>query len=290
MRWLLLVLLIPVAALAQDSLALPNDVDPREELQRTIAYSVPGMDDVRVIRNLPYHTEGGITLEMDVYVPPVVSESDRRPAVILIGTGAPLELKAKDWGIYTSYGRLVAASGMIAVTFNHRVAYGLKEGASDTRAAIGYVRDHADELNIDKDRVALVAFAGGGPLLSVAMSDPPAYIKCLVSLYAALDIRTRFAETDSPLHPDFSLLSPIDQLRAHGFSMPPMLLLRASANDELANRFTDRFLAEALKRNLDVEIINVGGARPGFEVLRDLPSTRAAIERVLTFLKENLDP
>ena len=281
MRLLAALLFLTTAAIAQD-------IDPLEELKLPIVLSVPGMERVRVVRNLPYYTEGELKLDMDVYLPPDLDKDERRPAVILFETGATLDVKLKDAGIYTGYGRLLAASGLAAVTFNHRVAYGLKEGAADARTAIAYVREHADELNIDGNRLALVAFAAGGPLLTVAMADPQPYIRCLVSVYAALDIRTRFAETDSPLHPDFSLLSPIDQLRAHGVSLPPMLLVRASANDELANRFTDRFFDEAVKRNLDVEMINLGGARPGFEVFRDLPSSRTTITRIVGFLKENL--
>jgi len=58
-----------------------------------------------------------------VYLPIGLPRSTRRPAVIFIHGGRiPPNLRTtpKDWGAYVSFGQLVAASGFVGVTFNHR--------------------------------------------------------------------------------------------------------------------------------------------------------------------------
>jgi acetyl esterase/lipase len=137
-----------------------------------VVYRVPGMDKVITKSDLKYTTANDPNLLMDVYAPPGLTNGERRPAVVFIHGGAGAFLKPKDWGIYHSWGQLVAASGFIGVTFTHRLGYPrpmLAEAASDVTAAINYIRANADTLNIDKDRLCLAAYSAGGPMLSLAM-------------------------------------------------------------------------------------------------------------------------
>ena len=65
----------------------------------------------------------------------------RRPIVMLVHGGVPTSLPVKDMGAYRSWGRLIAAQGMVAVTFTHRLRWPLsqvQESASDVRAAIDF--------------------------------------------------------------------------------------------------------------------------------------------------------
>jgi dipeptidyl aminopeptidase/acylaminoacyl peptidase len=56
-----------------------------------------------------------------VYQPSGLGEDERRPAVLLIHGGPlPKEVSPKDWRLFQDYGRLLAASGFVGVTFNHR--------------------------------------------------------------------------------------------------------------------------------------------------------------------------
>jgi acetyl esterase/lipase len=127
-------------------------------LRKRLVYQIPGMEATTVRRNVPYLKDGDATLHMDVYSPPGLADDARLPAMILVHGGpfrADLPLQPKDWGIYQSYGELMAASGLVGVTFNHRL-YGFDQqvqAASDIAAAIDYVRTHADELHIDADRL-----------------------------------------------------------------------------------------------------------------------------------------
>src|SRR5439155_25874157 len=112
------------------------------------------------------------------------------PVVFFIHGGVPRDVPVlpKDWGIYRSWGRLIAASGMAAVTFNHRVGYpdpNLAQGAADLADAIAFVRGRAADFGIDPERIALAAYSAGGPLLAAPIREPKPYIRCLVAFYAS---------------------------------------------------------------------------------------------------------
>ena len=111
---------------------------PRELVMPPVVYRVPGMDDVRVHSNQRYSDVDNPHLLLDVYVPANLAEHERRPVAVLIHGSAAPEYRPKDWGIFQSWGRLIAASGMIGVTFTHRLGYpkpGLAEGSAGLLSA-----------------------------------------------------------------------------------------------------------------------------------------------------------
>jgi acetyl esterase/lipase len=85
-----------------------------------VVLTLPGMEQVRVQRNLVYCARDDPNLRLDVYQPPDEPSAAPFPIVLLIHGGAGAALKAKDWGFFQSWGRLLAAAGMVAVTFTHR--------------------------------------------------------------------------------------------------------------------------------------------------------------------------
>jgi hypothetical protein len=86
-----------------------------------VVYKVPGMDKVKVVQNLKYTRTDDPNILMDVYLSPDAAQDGKRAAVILIHDGVNTQYTPKDWGIYTSWGRLIAASGFVGVTFTHRL-------------------------------------------------------------------------------------------------------------------------------------------------------------------------
>jgi acetyl esterase/lipase len=92
-----------------------------------------------VVENLKYTRSDDPNVLMDIYVPPDLSENKKRPAVIFLHGGAKTDYTPKDWGVYTSWGRLIAASGFVGVTFTHRLEYpnaSLEKAAADVRDAL----------------------------------------------------------------------------------------------------------------------------------------------------------
>ena len=139
--------------------------DLAERVARPVVYRLPDMDRVRVISNLKYSGVDNPDLLMDVYVPPDLEPHARRPVVVFIHGGAGREHRPKDWGIFQSWGRLVAAAGMVAVMFTHRFSPPpqllLVEAASDLSAALRFVRSNAESFYADGDRVGVCAWSSG---------------------------------------------------------------------------------------------------------------------------------
>lgn len=284
------------SAPASTATAQPPDADQvrrlREMVMKPVVYSVPGMDKVKVIRDLDYTGEKSQYRKMDVYVPPGVGPGERRPAVIFIHGGAAEEYTPKDWGIYTSWGKLVAASGLVAVTFTHRLGFPqtrLEEGASDVDRAINYVRDHA-ELNVDPDRLALIAFSAGGPLLSEALREKPPYVRCLLAFYAFMDIQQSDVHRRSEAPETIKKFSNINYLSApDAGKIPPMLIARAGRDEvPTMNDSIDRFVSAALSANIAVTILNHPDGPHGFDNRQSDDRSREIIRAAVEFMKCHL--
>jgi acetyl esterase/lipase len=233
---------------------------------RPVVYRVDGMDRVDVRRDLRYlGSDADVT--MDVYRPSSVSEA--RPAILFVHGGPlPEGVRPKDWGIFTSYGRLAAASGMVGVTFNYRYQRpdSLAAASEDVRAAIGYVRAHADDLGIDRDRIGVWAFSLGGPVASFLLADPPAFVRALAAFYAPLVVP----------HEGDGALARVSF---------PILVARAGFDDAGLNAAIDGFVTSSLAANVPLEVHTHQAGHHGFDVLDDDERSRDIIERTLAMMK-----
>jgi acetyl esterase/lipase len=289
---LLSFLFLTLAATAAPNAAqnnLPPEVrEMARKVMMPVVYKVPGMDKVRVVPNLKYTKSDDPNVLMDIYLPSAATQSEKRAAVVFIHGGAKTEYTPKDWGIYTTWGRLIAASGFVGVTFTHRLEYpnkSLENGAQDTRAAIDYVRANADQYNIDKDRICLIAFSAGGPMLTVAMRGDMAFVRCLVGFYAFMDIqqsdykKTEAAET-------VKAFSPITYLQKDASKIPPLFIARAG-RDEVPTMLDsiDRFVSEALVRNIALDLANHPRGVHGFDNQNDDDRSREIIRSAIAFMQ-----
>ena len=254
-----------------------------------IVHRVPGTDRVHVDRGRPYKTVSGGTLLADVYRP--ADAAAPCPAVVLIHGGpVPGGSTPKDMGCFVSWGETLAASGLAAVTFNHRFYGGaqLLEAARDVEDAVAWVRSQAVELGIDSTRLALWAFSGGGPFLSLALREGAPSLRALVAYYAALDLREKSPDPDASISDgDRLVLSPAHHVES-GRPVPPVLVARAGLDHPFLNATIDRFIAAALASNAPLEAINHPDGRHGFDILDDDPRTREIAARTIEFLLTHL--
>ena len=136
---------------------------PQPDPTRAVVMTVPGMDRVRVRRDVVYEKVGGTELLADVYLPPEDGKGTRAPVVVFQAGGAE---NTKDWASYTTLSRLFAASGFAAVPFNHRLRYPKRqyaEGAEDLRSLLELLKRDGSALGLDGSRVGVATFSGGGP-------------------------------------------------------------------------------------------------------------------------------
>ena len=293
---LLLLLFLAFGKTAASTVA-QNNVPPEvremaRKVMMPVVYKVPGMDKVKVVQNLKYTKTDDPNMLMDVYLPPDAAQAEKRPAVIFIHGGAKTEYTPKDWGIYTSWGRLIAASGFVGVTFTHRLEYpnkSLEKAAQDVLAAIDYVRANGDKYHVDKDRICLIAYSAGGPLLSLAMRGETPFVRCLIAFYAFMDIqqsdygKTEAAET-------VKAFSPITYLQKDVSKIPPLLIARAGRDEvPTMDDSIDRFVKEALARNVTFNLANHPRGVHGFDNQNDDERSREIIRSAIVFMQTYLN-
>ena len=263
-----------------------------EMLESRVVIRVPGMDSVQVRKGLRY-SNADPHLLADVYLPTGPRDRSGDPIVVFVhgGLGSDVPVRPKDWGPYISWGRLVAASGMVGVMFNHRLGFPaprLDDAAADLHSLLAYVRQHAHEWHADPDRIAIVSYSAGGPLLSIAMRDSLPFVRCLAAYYSFLDIQ--HTEHHVKFEPEEKVrqFSPITHL-ARGSSLPPLFIARGG-QDQIPgiNDSIDRFVTEALARNVAVTLANHPEGPHGFDFKNDDPRSREIVRASLEFLRTHL--
>ena len=265
-------------------------------------YKVPGMDKVEVRRDIVYKTvdtPGGKTdLKLDLYLPADPKKGQVFPAVILI-SGGGVEGGDHDWrdaGVYKSYGRILAASGFAGISFNKRYARGpagTLNGVEDLHDLVGYIRQHAAELCLDRDHLAFWGFSAGGFLLAPVLGEPTSYSRAVICFYCVSDIEEDSwagveGVTDENRARARSAASSAERIRKGGHPFPPIFVGRAGWDSPGLNNTIDRFLAEALAKNATIEVMNHSTGRHGFDILDSNDRSREIIRRALEFLKLNL--
>jgi len=167
-----------------------------------------------------------------------------------------------------SYGELAASSALVGVTFNHRLyaPTDYERSQADVAAAIDHVREHAAQLNVDADRIALWYFSGAGPLLSAVLRERPCYVRCVLAFYAFLDKR---------------------DVREKGGGLP-MFVARAGLDQPMINQSIDTFVQEALAGNAPLELMNHPAGRHGFDILDDDDRSREIIARAVAFAQAHV--
>lgn len=258
--------------------------------KKTVIYTLPGMDAVTVRSDVAYRTTPAGALTIDLYHPADFAPGQRRPAVVFVsgypdpGFEAVLGCKLKDMGAYVSWARLVAASGLVAVTYTNR------EPVADLDALLGYLGQHAESLGIDASRIGLWAASGNVPAaLSVLMRNPGVSFQCAALCYGYmldLDGATSVAEAAAR----FGFANPCAGKSAGDLPPALPLFLVRSGRDEMPglNAAIDRFVAAALARNLPVTLANHATAPHAFDLLDDSDTARELIGWILAFLRFHL--
>jgi acetyl esterase/lipase len=280
---------------------MPN-IDPAENkledppwvktsLSKRVVYIIPRMTDVKVQKNLIYKRSAEKVLSADIYIPPTLFKDERRPGVLFIHGGylpPNLRTQPKDWGIFTSYGQLMAASGLIGITFNHRYYSRdhLKTAQMDILDLIAFVRDQADQYHLDKDRLNLWAFSGGGPLISWALRSPPSYLRALVLYYTILELNVRPEEKATPMPVEkLDEFSPVVQLQHMGKNILPIFIARAGLDRPALNASIDKFVETAISKNLNLDLCNHAQGQHGFDILDDQERSRQIIQRTIDYIR-----
>jgi acetyl esterase/lipase len=269
--------------------------DINELLKKRVVYTLPGMEQSRVTKNRVYKTVDDEDFMLDVYYPADMQDGERRPAVVFVhGLGPPAELikHIKDSGQYVSWGQLTAATGLIAVTFRHRSPdehLSLIDVASDIDDLVKYVRAQAEELRIDREKLAIWTCSAGVPLgTRAALRGVPPFVKCLVAYYGPLDMQL-MKDNWELTEDEVREMSATTFLEEHGEKLAPMFIARAGIDHSLINASIDSFIKESSVKNATIDFMTHPYGHHAFDVLDDVPRSREIIKRTVEFMKTYLN-
>lgn len=262
--------------------------DPQQLAAKRIVYGTPAMDAVTVERAVSYGTTGSEPLTMDLYRPAEWRSDSPRPAVVFVtgysdaGARKLLGRRFKEMGSFTSWAQLVAAAGLVGVTYANTEA-------ADVHVLLEYLQRHADSLRIDATRIAVWACSGHAPTALALSMDQRYQFRCAALLYPyTLDIDGFTGVADAAEQFRFAT---VPAGRSVG-DLPPQLpvFLARAGKDGMPglNAAFDRFVAKALAANVPLTVVNHSTAAHSFDLFDDSAATRAVIAQTLRFLEHHL--
>ena len=195
---------------------------------------------------IPYKTINDRQLKLHLFKPEGWSKDDQRPAHVVIHGGG---WRANNATRFYPYANSLVDQGYVGISVEYRLASRNQKQdnattvfdcVKDARAAVRYIRAHADELGIDPNRIAVGGGSAGAHLaLSTALfdeidhADEDQKISCrpdaLILYFAVLDT-SKEGYGNAFIGPRWKELSPRHHIRKN---MPPTLIFHGD-NDSVA--------------------------------------------------------
>lgn len=268
---------------------MSQEAAPVDIAKKMVVYRLPGVESVTVRRDVEYRKTDAGALTMDVYYPPDWKAGAQTPAVVIVagypdaGLEKMLGCRFKDMGSTVGWAHLMAASGLVAITYTNR------EPAGDCNALLRHLRANSAALGIDGGRIGVWASSGNVPLaLSLLMREAHDYLKCAALCYGLmmdLDGATSVAQAAQMFgFANASAGKTVEDLRQN----VPMFIVRAGQDNPQLNEVIDRFVAKSLARNLPVTFVNYPEAPHAFDLFLDNEASREVMRQVLAFLRFQL--
>jgi len=242
-----------------------------------LVHTVPGAAEIAVERDHVYVTAEG-PLGFEIYRPHATGPC----AAVVLVTGLPdpgvakmLGKPLKDWASYMGWARLIAASGIAAITYVNRTP-------ADVTDVLRHLREHAGALGLDPARIGVWACSGHVPnALNVIAREPLACAALLYGYLLDLDGATAVADAAKQFYFTLPTVTLDDLPRAL-----PTLIVRAGQDatpglDATLLRFVD----SARTHSLAVTVIDHADAPHAFDLVDDSPRTHAVIDEILAFLR-----
>jgi dienelactone hydrolase len=260
-----------------------------ELFKNALAYSLPDMGKVKV-QNVVYRSVGDTPLMMDIYHPPNTEADACLPVVVFIMgyadsaarrlVGSPL----KDTPQITSWGRLTAASGLVAVTYQ-------TQRSDDVKVVAEYIRENGASLNMDSDRIGIWSCSANSPTaVSFAMQDDRRYVRFAVFYYGLmLTPDDRFREEINTLCERRGCyaaeLKDFRRLRKD----LPLLIVRAGRDDvPFVNESIDHFVRMATARDVPITLVDYQDGVHAFDVQQKNERSSEIIEQTVAFFRAHL--
>lgn len=268
-------------------------------------------------RGIVFHEEAKRRVRLDVYRPrAAAADGEARPAVIQVHGGGWILGSRSEQGIPLL--NHLATNGWIGFNVDYRLSprATLPEHVIDVKRAIAWVREHAEDLGVDPERICLTGGSAGGHLTALAaltaddrslqpgFEDADTSVAAAVPFYGVYDLvdesRFYYPElrewlfervvvkrklADAPEL--FRSVSPVHRVHPDA---PPFLIFHGEDDTlvpvEDARTFARRLEDISRNRTLYVEL---PGAEHAFDLFPSLRTARV-VEGIERFLRAVVEP
>lgn len=268
--------------------------------------------DVRHVRGVRYTDDDQRPRKLDVYLPTEPAPAGtRRPAIVQVHGGGWVVGSRKEQGIPLL--NHLARCGWVGFNIDYRLSpfATWPEHVVDVKRAIAWVREHADEYDVDPDFVAITGGSAGGHLTALAaltsddrslqpgFEDADTTVQAAVPFYGVYDLLDEERTSLPLLHPwvleplvlkkrrtsdpeAFRAASPRHRITA---GAPPMLVVHGDADSLIPVGQARTFVQELRATSrAPVAYLELQGGEHAFDVI---PSWRTApvVETIERFLR-----
>jgi len=223
--------------------------------EQSFVYPVPPPNEVSVQTGIPYMMVKESSLALDFYRPANAAPKDRFPILVFVNGFGGTWLR--DSPQYQAWARAATAHGLAAVNADSNAG----SVGENFDGVVAYLTKHAVELQVDPERIAVMATSGnvdeGLPLVENPQRKT---IKAAVFYYGAAEVTQYRLDL-------------------------PVLFVRAGLDRPAANQAFDEMVAAGLTANAPWTVLNYPSGHHGFDILDDNDLSRQTIEQTFRFMQ-----
>jgi tetratricopeptide (TPR) repeat protein len=260
---LLIFVLSAVNSFAQNN---PPQQSPLSPTVWGVVYDVPATKDVKLKANVPYLKDAKGTLAIDIYTPPQMKAGEKLPAVVFLNAiGDSPQGKVKDWEIYKSFPRLIAAHGMVGISMEadgERIQESL-------RSLFDFLAREGDKHGIDGTRLGVyAASANTTQSLIYLMSETASKnIKAAALFYGATP-------------------APSAQIRK---DLPVLFILAEGDAAGFFGQQANNLWQRVMESRAPWTLLYASNLPHAFDAFSDSDASRRVIQQAIAFWKSNLE-
>ncbi|HEY9644517.1 MAG TPA: alpha/beta hydrolase [Coleofasciculaceae cyanobacterium] len=155
--------------------------------------------EVRQQSGIQFAQPDGVPLFLEVYQPPLLgTQPGRHPTLVTIYGGA---WQTGNPAVNGEFNRYMAARGytVIAIDYRHAPKYPFPAQIADVRSALNYIREHAEALEVNLERMVLMGRSAGAQLAMLAAYAPNApRLRAVVNYYGPVNLTLGYNQPPDP--------------------------------------------------------------------------------------------
>jgi dienelactone hydrolase len=215
-------------------------------------YPAPAADTFVATQDVQYGTSGETALKMDVFRPKSTAPA---PALIFFNRAVGADRRHP---FYLGWAQTTASKSVVAILPDLRPG----SEAQDFTLLVPYLTQHANELGIDPNAIAVYAGSGNVSTAFPTVEDAKmSAIKAAVMYYGAAQVKEFRRDL-------------------------PVLYVRAGLDRPEVNQAITAIASRAVSDNAPVTLLNHPTGYHAFEMRNDDEATRAIIDQTIAFVKQ----